>query len=757
MNRKMVRYLYILLTVVFLFLSLLSIVARVPVQATAASESWLPARTIHNPHPVTSEAEHLVENPLALATEPEGYPLAGYPSRAGPFGEDVVGPSCDCELEAEKTADAEFTRTYSWEIIKAVEPASHTGWFGDEFTSSYDVSVNQTIIDSDHRVIGVITVTNPTSFEVPFTVSDSVDGVTAVVDCDPNVAGNQAGGTLAPGGSATCSYEASLSGPVDGTNAAEITSENAKVRGATATAEYVFAEPTTVVGEPTINVTDYFDSDEIGEALGSASGDFTFEYGRDFMCPTDETMYADGVYTDSFPNIAKIDETEQSDSANVDLTCYKPVLSKDVDPEWFQEYTWSITKSVDPDSHAGFLGDIFTSSYDVFVNQTITSYGFRAFGRIYVTNPSGESITVDVADAVDGTRATVDCDGSGETSLTVAASATGSCAYSVDLPDNSDRTNTATVTFNGYDFQATADVIFGDPIVVGHDRINVTDYFDGDTTGDGLGSASGDHTFEYDRDFACPTDEGLYTDGEYVASFPNTATIDETGQSDDANVDITCLSLESGQIVVEKVTEPSGAEQSFTFSPSWGPSFELADGESESSGPLSSGTYSVTEALPDGWVLREAVCSSSNPEDQESPDEIRLQAGETVVCTFTNLPESETPVTLLYFRARGAASTIRVEWASAAEINLAGYYIYRAESERFATADRLTFLVARGSSSAYEYLDRDVEPGKAYWYWLVSVDNDGSEDRRGPAQATMVAWAPDGGFRIYLPLLGRGP
>ena len=37
----------------------------------------------------------------------------------------------------------------------------------------------------------------------------------------------------------------------------------------------------------------------------------------------------------------------------------------------------------------------------------------------------------------------------------------------------------------------------------------------------------------------------------------------------------------SQSIIVEKVTIPGGALQLFTFDPSWGPDFMLADGQSE--------------------------------------------------------------------------------------------------------------------------------------------------------------------------------
>jgi hypothetical protein len=111
---------------------------------------------------------------------------------------------------------------------------------------------------------------------------------------------------------------------------------------------------------------------------------------------------------------------------------------------------------------------------------------------------------------------------------------------------------------------------------------------------------------------------------------------------------------------------------------------------------------------------------------------------------------------LLTFRAQGIGSAIRLEWSVAAEIDMSGYYLYRAESSQFGLAQRLGFQVAEGSYSTYEYVDKDVEPGKTYWYWLVSIETNGTKEREGPVQASMATSAPGGGFQIYLPFVVRG-
>ena len=44
--------------------------------------------------------------------------------------------------------------------------------------------------------------------------------------------------------------------------------------------------------------------------------------------------------------------------------------------------SWTITKTADPTAHIGFAGDMFTSDYDVVVDQTITDYGFKVWGTM---------------------------------------------------------------------------------------------------------------------------------------------------------------------------------------------------------------------------------------------------------------------------------------------------------------------------------------------------------------------------------------
>lgn len=147
-------------------------------------------------------------------------------------------------------------------------------------------------------------------------------------------------------------------------------------------------------------------------------------------------------------------------------------------------------------------------------------------------------------------------------------------------------------------------------------------------------NASGDATF------TTVLQEGSYTITETLKTG-----FDQTGTSGDCSFSVkypadggrvfscTITNTQRGKIIVKKVTDPSGSAQSFEFTPSYngGAKFSLGDGQSNDSGLLAPGTYSVSEAVPAGWDLTSATC-----DDGSAVDAIGLGAGETVTCTFKN-------------------------------------------------------------------------------------------------------------------------
>jgi hypothetical protein len=209
----------------------------------------------------------------------------------------------DCYVPlVSKDANAFYTRTYDWDITKTVDPSFHSGFAGDSFNSDYTVTVDQTVTESDFAVSGTITVSNPSPDDaMTVDVDDSVDGVAVVLSCNGTL-------TVLAGDTATCDYSADLPGKSDGTNIATVTINGI---GFSASADYAFGDPTTTVGDPSINV-----SDSNGESW-QASGDATWSYSREFTCSTDIGQYTDGTFSSTYDNTATITETGQSSDASV--------------------------------------------------------------------------------------------------------------------------------------------------------------------------------------------------------------------------------------------------------------------------------------------------------------------------------------------------------------------------------------------------------------------------------------------------------
>ncbi len=105
-----------------------------------------------------------------------------------------------------------------------------------------------------------------------------------------------------------------------------------------------------------------------------------------------------------------------------------------------------------------------------------------------------------------------------------------------------------------------------------------------------------------------------------------------TDNSATQTTQVTC----GGNIIVDKVTVPSGDTQSFTFvtTGTGYTGFSLTDAGAPNNQSLSAGTYSVSENSVSGWVQTSATCTDGTT--TMSPTSITLASGATVTCTFTN-------------------------------------------------------------------------------------------------------------------------
>ncbi|UCD99407.1 MAG: hypothetical protein JSV42_01375 [Chloroflexota bacterium] len=93
-----------------------------------------------------------------------------------------------------------------------------------------------------------------------------------------------------------------------------------------------------------------------------------------------------------------------------------------------------------------------------------------------------------------------------------------------------------------------------------------------------------------------------------------------------------------------------------------------------------------------------------------------------------------TAVELLYFQiSRPVGGDVHLSWATAAEVDNLGFYIYRASTMNLADAQRVHFEPAGGGSSGHTYSYTD-SPGEGAWfYWLSDIDTHGVETFHLPA------------------------
>jgi hypothetical protein len=417
-----------------------------------------------------------------------------------------------------KTATTTFTRTFGWTIDKSVTPATWDLFRGDSGTSEYTVAVTKDAgTGSGWGVSGTITITNPSGADAVIqSVSDTITGgITATVSC-----GVTFPYTLANGGTLACTYSASLPNGTSRVNTATVTLADSG--SFTGTANVTFGSPTTLVYD-TIHVTDTNGSSWTFGTSGSEN------YDKTFTCDGDE-----GTHN----NTATITETNQSDSASVTVNCYALGVTKDATTGFTRTYHWTILKSSDdPNGHSLLLnpGETYVDyPYEVTVDATYTESGWGVSGNIHVHNPAPIAATLNsVSDAISGVgAATVDCGVTFPYSL--AAGATLDCTYSADLPDTTNRTNTATATLQNHsydkdgnatdtgttDFTGTASVSFASATMTEIDKtITVTDTYAGTLGTATYGVDTLPKTFTYNRTFGPFTADEC---GDH--DFPNTAT-----------------------------------------------------------------------------------------------------------------------------------------------------------------------------------------------------------------------------------------
>ncbi len=104
------------------------------------------------------------------------------------------------------------------------------------------------------------------------------------------------------------------------------------------------------------------------------------------------------------------------------------------------------------------------------------------------------------------------------------------------------------------------------------------------------------------------------------------------------------------------------------------------------------------------------------------------------------------PVALSSFTARGDRNMVVMEWTTESEWDNRGFHIYRRE-EAVKDYQLLTTEIIPGAGSSsqgerYTWIDRQVVPGRTYWYQLISEDLSGQTHVYGPVSAAPLEALP---------------
>lgn len=157
------------------------------------------------------------------------------------------------------------------------------------------------------------------------------------------------------------------------------------------------------------------------------------------------------------------------------------------------------------------------------------------------------------------------------------------------------------------------------------------------------------------------------------------------------------------------------------------------------------GTYTLKEFAPSGW---EPVTPHSN---------VTVTSGQVQPVTIVNrsIPEDPTAVTLVSFTATVNQNEVILNWETAAEIDNAGFDLYRATAATGPWSRINPALIpAEGNlftGANYRLVD---QPGAGqFFYLLEDIDRYGERTAHGPVVVQVGPMANSATPRVYLPLM----
>jgi hypothetical protein len=142
-------------------------------------------------------------------------------------------------------------------------------------------------------------------------------------------------------------------------------------------------------------------------------------------------------------------------------------------------------------------------------------------------------------------------------------------------------------------------------------------------------------------------------------------------------------------------------------------------------------------------IARSGAWVTTSYNNQSAPDTFLALGDET----------SPTAVTLAFFDAYASRGNLVVEWQTALEVDLLGFYLYRSTAPEGDYAEVSGGLIPAGApgsmgGSEYRWVDDDASAGVTYYYKLEGVDSHGNRTSHGPVSAKL-------NYALYLPLVRK--
>ncbi|MGA9351379.1 MAG: FxLYD domain-containing protein [Anaerolineae bacterium] len=128
---------------------------------------------------------------------------------------------------------------------------------------------------------------------------------------------------------------------------------------------------------------------------------------------------------------------------------------------------------------------------------------------------------------------------------------------------------------------------------------------------------------------------------------------------------------------------------------------------------------------------------------------------------WLSLAATPTPISAEAQEPTHGASVVIVEWTTEAEVDLAGFNLYRSESPDGPYVKLNTTLIPGGSDSLlggkYSYTDTNVVVGHTYYYKLEDVELDGTTTLHGPIEVVAEKWSIPKPTPTPTPILAAKP